>query len=71
MDLGEFLSYLRHHLAPVGRTDPLFAEDAVAGLHRIATASPVSSTMPPPPPRWSAADGKPLVDDASANKAAT
>ena|ERR1017187_3241741 len=30
MDLGESLSYLRHHLALVGRTDPLFADDAVA-----------------------------------------
>src|ERR1019366_2565522 len=30
MDLGESLSYLRHHLALVGRTDTLFADDAVA-----------------------------------------
>jgi hypothetical protein len=36
MDLGESLSYLRHHLALVGRTDPLFADDAVGRLHRVA-----------------------------------
>ena len=36
MDLGESLSHLRHHLALVERTDPLFADDAVARLHRVA-----------------------------------
>ena len=28
MDLAESAAYLRHHLALVGRTDPLFADDA-------------------------------------------
>jgi hypothetical protein len=27
MDLSEAALYLRHHLALVGRTDPLFADD--------------------------------------------
>jgi hypothetical protein len=36
MDLADSAAYLRHHLTLVGRTDPLFANDAVARLHRIA-----------------------------------
>ena len=36
MDLGESAQYLRHHLALVGRTDPLFADDAVARLHKAS-----------------------------------
>ena len=40
MDLSESLSYLRHHLALVGRSDPLFVDDAVARLHRAANGLP-------------------------------
>lgn len=71
MDLAESLSYLRHHLALVGRTDPLFADDAVARLHRVANGLPrdlnnaATAAM-----IAAAADGKALVDDASAKKAA-
>ena len=34
MDLGESPEYLRHQLVLVGRTDPLFADDAIAHLHK-------------------------------------
>ncbi len=34
MDLAESATYLRHHLALVGRSDPLFADDAIARLHK-------------------------------------
>ncbi len=37
MDLAESAHYLQHHLALAGRTDPLFADDAIAAL--IAAAS--------------------------------
>ena len=34
LDLAESAQYLRHHLALVGRTDPLIADDAIARLHQ-------------------------------------
>jgi len=40
MDLAEAAQYLRHHLALVGRTDPLFADDAVARLHKLSLGLP-------------------------------
>jgi type II secretory pathway predicted ATPase ExeA len=40
MDLGESAAYLRHHLALAGREEPLFADDAVARLHRVSNADP-------------------------------
>jgi type II secretory pathway predicted ATPase ExeA len=71
MDLAESAAYLHHHLALAGRTDPLFADDAVARLHRVggglprklnnaATAALIAAT----------ADGKALVDDTCAKRAA-
>jgi type II secretory pathway predicted ATPase ExeA len=70
LDLAEAACYLRHHLGLVGRTDPLFADDAVARLHRFsggvpralnnaATAALVAA----------AAAGKAIVDDACAKAA--
>ena len=70
MDLGDGTAYLRHHLALAGRSDQLFADDAVVRLHRqcngipralnnAATAALIAA----------AADGKELVDDACAKKA--
>ncbi len=64
MDLTESAEYLRHHLALVGRTDPLFADDAIARLHKAslglprllnngATAALIAATTA----------GKALVDD--------
>jgi type II secretory pathway predicted ATPase ExeA len=40
MDLGESVQYLRHHLALVGRTDPLIADDAIARLHQASLGLP-------------------------------
>src|SRR5919201_1394173 len=40
MDLGESAEYLRHHLALVGRTDPLFADDAITRLHKASLGLP-------------------------------
>ncbi|MGH9023090.1 MAG: ExeA family protein [Acidimicrobiia bacterium] len=70
MDLGESANYLRHHLALVGRTDPLIADDAVARLHRVANGLPralnnaaIAALMA------AASEGKALVDDTCARKA--
>ena len=40
MDLAESASYLRHHLSLAGRDEPLFADDAIARLHRVASGLP-------------------------------
>lgn len=71
MDLGESAQYLRHHLTLVGRTDPLFADDAIARLHRLANGLPrllnnaaIAALIA------AAADGKALVDDHCAKRAA-
>ena len=40
MDLAESAAYLRHHLKLAGREDPLFADDAVARLHRVTNGLP-------------------------------
>ena len=70
MDIGESASYLRHHLALAGREEPLFADDAVARLHRVSNGLPrmlnnaaVAALIA------GAADGKDLVDDVCAKKA--
>jgi type II secretory pathway predicted ATPase ExeA len=70
MDLAESAAYLRHHLGLAGRTDALFADDAVARLHRVANGLPralnnaaVAALVA------AAADGKALVDDACAKRA--
>jgi type II secretory pathway predicted ATPase ExeA len=33
MDLAETVGYIRHHASLVGRSDPLFSDDAVAVIH--------------------------------------
>jgi type II secretory pathway predicted ATPase ExeA len=70
MDLAESAAYLRHHLQLAGREEPLFADDAIARLHRIANGLPralnnaaVAALIA------AAAAGKDLVDDACAKKA--
>jgi type II secretory pathway predicted ATPase ExeA len=70
MDLGDSTAYLRHHLALAGRSDQLFADDAVVRLHRQANGIPraldnvaVAALIA------AAADGKEIVDDACAKKA--
>ena len=40
MDLAESASYLRHHLRLAGLEDPVFADDAIARLHRVASGLP-------------------------------
>jgi type II secretory pathway predicted ATPase ExeA len=64
MDLGESAQYLR-------RSDPLFAEDAVARLHRVANGLPRTlNNAATAALIAAAADGKELVDDHSAKRAA-
>lgn len=71
MDLGESAQYLRHLLALVGRSDPLFADDAVARLHRVANGLPRTlNNAATAALIAAAADGKELVDDHSAKRAA-
>ena len=40
MDLAESAAYLRHHMTLAGREEPLFADDAVARLHRVSYGLP-------------------------------
>ena len=71
MDLGESASYLRHHLALAGREEPLFADDAVARLHRVSNGLPRALNNAATAALIAAAsDNKDLVDDACAKKAA-
>ena len=70
MDLGESAHYLRHHLALAGRTDPLFADDAVARLHQASLGLPRALNNAAIAALIAAASaGKALVDDDCAKKA--
>lgn len=70
MDLGESVQYLRHHLALVGRTDPLFADDATARLHQASLGLPRALNNAAIAALIAAASaGKVLVDDDCARKA--
>jgi len=70
MDIGESAAYLRHHLALAGREDPLFADDAVSRLHRVANGLPRAlNNAATAALIAAAADGKDLIDDACAKKA--
>ena len=70
MDLAESASYLRHHLKLAGREDPVFADDAIARLHRVASGLPRAlNNAGTAALMAAAAAGKDLVDDASAKKA--
>jgi hypothetical protein len=40
MDLGESVTYLCHHLALAGRTDPVIADGACARLHKASGGLP-------------------------------
>jgi type II secretory pathway predicted ATPase ExeA len=71
MDLAESVAYLRHHLHLVGRDEPLFADDAMARLHRVSNGLPRALNNAATAAIIAAAgDGKDLVDDACAKKAA-
>lgn len=70
MDLAESAAYLRHHLALAGRREPLFADDAVARLHRVANGLPRAlNNAATAALIAAAADHKDLVDDACAQRA--
>jgi type II secretory pathway predicted ATPase ExeA len=70
MDLAESVEYLRHHLALVGRTDPLLADDAVARLHKASLGLPRALNNAAVAALIAAATaGKALVDDDCAKKA--
>jgi type II secretory pathway predicted ATPase ExeA len=63
-DLAEAAQYLRHHLALVGRTDPLFADDAIARLHKVSLGLPRALNNAAVAALIAAATaGKALVDD--------
>ena len=71
MDLAESASYLRHHLALVGRDEPLFADDAITRLHRASNGLPRALNNTATAALIAAAsDNKDLVDDACAKRAA-
>src|ERR1700745_2582330 len=40
MTAGETTSYIKHHLALAGRTDPLFSDDAINLIHSTARGYP-------------------------------
>ena len=70
MDLGESAHYLRHHLTLAGRDEPLFADDAIARLHRVASGLPRAlNNAATAALIAAAADNKQLVDDTCAKKA--
>jgi type II secretory pathway predicted ATPase ExeA len=70
MDLAESATYLRHHLSLVGRTDPLFADDAIARLHQASLGLPRALNNAATAALIAAASaGKALVDDECAKKA--
>lgn len=70
MDLAESAQYLRHHLALVARKDPVFADDAVARLHKLARGLPRALNNAAIAALIAAAsEGKAIVDDACAKKA--
>src|SRR3979409_1366628 len=68
--LAESAQYLRHHLALVGRTDPLFADDAIARLHKASLGLPRALNNAAIAALIAATTGgKALVDDECAKKA--
>jgi type II secretory pathway predicted ATPase ExeA len=70
MDLAESAAYLRHHLALAGREEPLFADDAIAWLHRVASGLPRAlNNAATAALIAAAAAGKDLVDGTCAKKA--
>ena len=69
MDLAESAQYLRHRLALAGRSDPLFADDAVTRLHKASLGLPRALDNLARDALIAAADGRALVDDACAKRA--
>ena len=72
MSLEETTSYLRHHLALAGRSDTLFAEDAVALIHQTSRGYPRAVNNLALQALLAAfAANKSIVDEASARTAIT
>ena len=70
LDLAEAVRYLRHHLALAGRTEPLFADDAMARLHQASLGLPRAlNNLARDAIIAAAAANKDLVDDLSAKRA--
>jgi type II secretory pathway predicted ATPase ExeA len=70
MDLAESAAYLRHHMTLAGREEPMFADDAVARLHRVSSGLPRAlNNAATAALIAAAAAGQDLVDDACAKKA--
>jgi len=70
MDIAESAAYLRHHMTLAGREEPLFADDAVARLHRVSSGLPRAlNNAATAALIAAAAAGQDLVDDACAKKA--
>jgi type II secretory pathway predicted ATPase ExeA len=70
MDLAESVAYLRHHVELAGRSDQIFADDAVARMHRYANGIPRAlNNAARSALMAAAAEGKGIVDDACAKKA--
>jgi len=70
MDLAESAAYLRHHMKLAGREAPVFADDAIARLHRVAGGLPRALNNAATAALMAAATaGQDLVDDACAKKA--
>jgi type II secretory pathway predicted ATPase ExeA len=68
MDLAESAAYLRRHLSLAGREEPLFADDAIARLHRVASGLPRALNNAATA-AIAATAGKDIVDDTCARKA--
>src|SRR5712691_10317244 len=70
MDLAESAAYLRHHLSLAGRQEPLFADDAIARLHRVSGGLPRALNNAATAAIIAAATAsKDIIDDTCAKKA--
>ena len=71
LDLAETAGHLKHHMTLAGREDPIFADDAIGRLHRVANGLPRQLNNAATAALIAAASaGKDLVDDTAAKKAA-
>ena len=70
MDLAETASYVKHHLALAGRSDPLFSDDAIALIHQVSRGLPRAVNNLAVQSLVAAyADNKSIVDESSARAA--
>ena len=72
MTATETASYLAHHLALAGRSDPLFSDDATALIHQVGRGTPRAVNNLAVQALIAAyAAGKAIVDESSARAAVT